>query len=146
MGIASLANALAMEHETRAPFDICRALGIIVQHHQLVDYRGYYMSALGQTYITVADDLSEGVSNFVCAHELGHHLLHKNLNRVFTDYRTYIIPGRYENEADKFAAHLLWSSPPLFDEQCLDDWEIADCLNVPVCSVNARLLELGIYY
>lgn len=146
MGIASLAHTLAVNHETRAPSDICVALGITIHYHTLIDCRGYYMKALGRPYITVASDLPEHVASFVCAHELGHHILHKNLNRVFMDYRTYNVPGRYENEADKFAAHLMWGHPPLFEEQCLSDQEIAECLNVPVCNINARLLELGIYY
>ena len=44
---------------------------------------------------------------FVCAHELGHMLLHKKANALFMDSRTYFVSSKYENEANAFAAELL---------------------------------------
>ena len=44
---------------------------------------------------------------YVCAHELGHVLLHTELNSVFIQEETGFIPDKLEAEADYFAACLL---------------------------------------
>lgn len=145
MKIASLARTIEREHGTVNPFDICLLLGIVVQFHPLVELRGYYKQEGGRHFIVIADDLSPLAQLFVCAHELGHFLLHQRLNRVFMDSKTYVVPGRFENEADRFAAQLLWGMPPM-EREPVTVWEMAEILNVPVCNVDARLIELGIYH
>lgn len=146
VGIIELAQNVADEYETHNPFSVCRAIGITVCYHPLVEFRGYYMNANGNSFITIADNLTETVGWFVCAHELGHHFLHQRLNRPFMDYRTQMVPGRYENEADKFALHFLFTCPPLFQDYSISNVEMADALNVAEWNVDARLVELGIYY
>lgn len=143
-----LARNLIEEHNTNNPFKLCKILGIHVQRHHLKDteLRGYYIKRKGISIITVANELDDDEASFVCGHELGHDLLDGNSNRIFLDKYTYSIPNKYENRADKFSAHLHWGKPPLFEETYLTDWDIARCLNIPVCSVNERLLELGIFY
>lgn len=145
VGIIELAGSVAAEHETRDPAIICSNIGISVQRHKLLECRGYYMRALGRHFVTLANDLQDVESQFVCAHELAHYLLHQRINRLFMDYRTFLEPSRFENEADKFAAHLLFGGPPL-EREPIDNWEMACILNVPVCNVDSRLIELGIHY
>ena len=89
--------------------------------------------------------MAETTASFVCAHELGHYFLHGRFNRIFMDLHTCLEVGRFENEADKFAAQLLFGQPPLYQEP-ITAWEMANILNVAVCNVDARLIELGIYY
>ncbi len=146
MDIASKAAAVTKRHGTRDPFEICSALHIAVFVIPLVDLRGLYMRENGVDMIFVSDALSDQAASFVCGHELGHYIYDRGLNRPFLDRHTYYIPDKYENRADTFSAQLLWGNPPMYEEQYLSDWQMADCLNVAVCSVNARLLELGIYY
>ena len=43
----------------------------------------------------------------MCAHELGHMLLHKKSNAIFMDSRTQLNTSKYEIEADRFAINLL---------------------------------------
>lgn len=141
----ALARRTANQHGSHNPFTICGQLGILVNRHPLAGVRGYCMQHQGVQIITLASDLAPHPARFVCAHELGHCLMHSGLNRVFMDCRTYMRPDRYENECDCFACHLLFGRPPLFQEESLSNTQMAQCLNVPVSMVDARLIELGIY-
>lgn len=145
-GIPGLAKTIAETYNCRSPYTVCKEMGIVVHRHTLQDCRGYYMGANGISFITITDDLEDDVAAFVCAHELGHHLLHQRMNRVFMDWRTCMLPGRFENEADKFAVHFLFGGEPLFGENTIQNWQMAEMLNVPISKVNNRLIELGIYY
>lgn len=62
------------------------------------------------------------------------------------DYRTNMVPGKFENEADKFAAHFLYTCPPLYHDFRLNGKEMADTLNVAEWNVDARLIELSVYF
>lgn len=146
MKITTLVERIVRENETRNPFTIAKNQGIHILRTELVDIRGFYMRENGADIIFVANDLDERPAQFVCAHELGHHFRHKGLNRVFMDRHTYMLPDKFENEADHFAAQLLYGEPPLTSDECLTDYQLAECLNVPTCSVNSRMMELGIYY
>lgn len=137
---------LIAEFGTHDPFVICKNLGIHILRHPLGSVRGYFAVVDGLPTIILNDTLTDAVLRFVCAHELGHYALHRSLNRVFMDYHTYMLPSKYENEADMFAVHMLWGEPPMYQEDCLTDWKMADCLNIAACNINARLLELGLYW
>lgn len=131
---------------THNPFEISNSLGIHIVFTSLLEHRGYYKNIDGFDFIVISNTLAPIVQTFVCAHELGHYFLHKGYNRIFMDSYTYMRPSKYENEADTFAANLLWSEPPLLEENILTDWQMAECLNINKCNVNERLLELGIYW
>lgn len=144
MGMAQeLANKYIAQYETRNPFEICKKLGIYVMHHDLLDVRGYCAIASGNEYVVLSSGLSDPVGEYVCSHELGHLCLHRGLNRVFMDSRTFMVPDKYENEADQFAVSLLYSDYPVYDDRELTDWELADCLNVPICGLYSRMIYLG---
>lgn len=145
MAIVALAQSLAHEYGTRDPFKIAINLGINVYIHDLVDCRGYYMRSFDEHYITVSSDLSTFTRQFVCGHELAHYLLHQRINRLFLDYRTHMMTSRFETEADKFSAHLLFGDTPMYREP-ISIGKMAETLNVPACNVDSRLIELGIYH
>ena len=44
---------------------------------------------------------------YVCAHELGHALLHKDMSLGFFIENSMQVKNRYEIQADKFAAEIL---------------------------------------
>ena len=145
MNIASLVSSTVFEHGTRNPFNICKARNIEVEFHSLLLVRGYHKIDDGHFFIVLSDALSELASKFVCAHELGHCFLHKRINRVFLDGATHLNTSRYETEADKFAAHLIFGDAPMFKAPYTDH-DMADMLNVPIYQVEERLSNLGIYY
>ncbi len=111
--IAALAERLAQEQETRDPFAICRALDIPVIFTVLPDgVKGFFHRILDTKLIYLNNRLSEEEQELVCAHELGHALLHTNLNFFFVSQGTHLSCGRLEREANLFCAQLVFGGGP----------------------------------
>ena len=140
------AKSLISTFGTNDPFEISKSLDIIVFRHQLKGLRGYCYTEDDKDIIVLADDMDDLTERFVCAHELPHICLHKKINRIFMDTRTNVVTNKYENEADRFACQLLFSTPPLLQEETITDKQIAKCLNIPLYNLNNRLINLGIYF
>lgn len=123
-----LALSLARKYKTRDPFRIAEAMGYTIIFTPLVGVRGFYQFMKRCHIIYLDDSLDENEARFVCAHELGHSLLHRGFNRIFMDTRTLMRTGRYEREADRFAADLLY-----------DDADLQDFLQLPLPTAAACL-------
>lgn len=108
-----LAESLAHKYGTRDPFEIARALGYIVIRMPLYGIRGFCQYIKRCHVIFIDSGLNMQDSCFVCAHELGHSLLHKGYNRIFLDTHTHFVVKRYENEANRFAVDLLFDDDNL---------------------------------
>lgn len=113
MDIKRLAEKLAERCGTRDPFRIADELGYIVIPTPLAGVRGFYQYLKRCHIIYLDSELDPAAARFVCAHELGHSLLHRGLNRIFMDTRTFMASGRYETEADRFAVSLIFSDEEL---------------------------------
>ncbi len=113
MDVKAQADRLALKHGTRDPFAIAEALGCIVLFVPLSGLRGFYRYMKRCHVIFISDALDEVQARLVCAHELGHLLMHKGLNRMFMDRRTFVITGKYELDAHRFAVDLLYSDDEL---------------------------------
>ena len=101
MDIKRLVNSLVRKHKTRDPFEIIENLNAIVVFHPLQGVRGFYQYFQRNNIIYIDETLSEHEQRLVCAHELGHMLLHKKSNAIFMDSRTQLNTTKYEIEADK---------------------------------------------
>lgn len=130
MHIKQLTNKLTKRFQTRNPIKIAECLGYTVLHVPLNGVRGFYQHVKRCHIIYLDDALPEAEACFVCAHELGHALLHKGCNRIFLDRNTYFVTSRYEKEADRFAVNLLYSDGDLSDLQELPISTVATCLGV----------------
>lgn len=109
MDIKRLVNSLVRKHKTRDPFEIIENLNAIVVFHPLQGVRGFYQYFQRNNIIYIDETLSEHEQRLVCAHELGHMLLHKKSNAIFMDSRTQLNTTKYEIEADRFAMDLIMS-------------------------------------
>lgn len=103
-----LVQTLASQYQTYNPFVLCRELGIQVIFTELAGIRGFYHHELDTDAIYIESSLSTYESEFICAHELGHALLHGDTNAAFLANHTYQVMGKFEKAADHFAAILLW--------------------------------------
>ena len=121
MDTKRLANSLARKYGTRDPFKIADALGYTIIYTPLVGVRGFYQYLKRCHIIYLDASLDGSTARFVCAHELGHSLIHRGCNRIFMDTRTFVVTSRYEIEADHFAADLIYDDYDLqvFLEQSL---------------------------
>lgn len=131
-----LADSLVRKFKTRDPFKIAEALGYIIIRTPLSGIRGYCQYVKRCNVIYIDNRLSHQDSAFVCAHELGHILMHRGYNRIFMDKHTYFVTSRYEAEADQFAVDLLFS-----DEDLEEFMEFPVQLTADFMGTNVALAE-----
>lgn len=103
--IKKLVKSLVRRFGTNDPFRLCELLNIVAAYKDLGNVRGMYQHDLRKKIIHININLSPCVQRQVCAHELGHALLHKKINTVFLD--TCLSSNKIETEANLFAAELL---------------------------------------
>lgn len=105
--IKKLVRRIIKKCGTNNPFEICACLGIKVIFKNLNNVRGLYQFVYRKKIICINFNLNSADQRQVCAHELGHAILHKNVNTVFWDRCTYFVTDKVEIEANIFAAELL---------------------------------------
>ena len=103
----SAADALVERFHTADPFALCGFLDVELLELPLPGVPIVYLNS-------GLSDPKERAA--VCAHELGHALLHTGYNSFFLKQSTDFVTARYEREADLFAGFLL-----------LDRQTLADC-------------------
>ena len=82
MNIKQKANLLAKRYNSRNPFEIIKNLNVILVYYPLKDVRGFYQYFQRNNIIYIDENLSENEQIMVCAHEVGHMILHKNFGNV----------------------------------------------------------------
>ena len=92
--IKNIVDDLVIKYDTRNPYELCDLLSIPILYNNLGNIKGLFQNVQGSPVIHLNNYLSEDELKPVLAHELGHALLH-------------CITDKYENEANRFAAHLL---------------------------------------
>lgn len=101
---------LIARHRTRNPFKLARALNIEIIYQDLGEVRGFFKKILRRKYIFINSELSEFDQKLVCAHELGHAILHSSNRIQFLIDNTKILrKSKIEDEANLFASWLLFT-------------------------------------
>jgi len=95
------------KHRTNNPFEIAKNRNIIIRYFPLGQTLGFYMKNVRHQVITINSDIEDYLKKFVCAHELGHAILHKDENTPFLHKNTLFSKDKIEREANEFAVHLL---------------------------------------
>lgn len=139
MKLKRMAESLVRKFKTRNPFAIAEALGFVVLRVPLAGIRGYYQHIHRCTIIYIDSGLDWWEEDFVCAHEIGHALLHRGCNRIFMDTNTYFKVDQYEIEADKFALNLLYSDDDVACFFCLPTEVFADAAGVSTEMATYRM-------
>ncbi len=91
----ALADKTVRKYGTRDPFRIAEGMGAMVFKVPLNGIRGFYQYIKRCHIIYLDATLPDDELRWVCAHELGHALQHKGLNRIFMDTRTNMVSSRY---------------------------------------------------
>lgn len=128
MDIKKLANRLAKQHDSRNPFEIIKGMNVILLFVPLNGVRGFYQYFQRNNIIYIDESLPRHKQLWVCAHELGHMLLHKKANMIFMDTYTGFNTNKYEIEANTFAAELLIPDEFLIENQEYTTGQIARML------------------
>jgi Zn-dependent peptidase ImmA (M78 family) len=98
---------LIKKHKTNNPFQIVAEKNILVFFQPLGEILGYFHTYKRINMIHINSNLDEMWQRFVCAHELGHSVLHKSVNTPFLRRNTLFSVERIEREANTFAVELL---------------------------------------
>lgn len=131
---------LKENYNSSCPFTLASYLNIIVLTWDLhPEINGYYKYDRRNQYIVINSNLSYAMQIVVCAHELGHAILHKYVNTPFMRKNTLLSVGKIEREANLFAAELLIPDESLFDHyEQMTIYEIASLHNVPLELVELK--------
>mgnify|MGYP000899687180 CR=1 FL=1 len=105
--IKHVVSKLIKKHKTNDPYEITSQKNIIIQYEQLGSVLGYHNTYRRIQFIHINSELEDYKKRFVCAHELGHALLHPNVNTPFLRKNTFYAISKIEREANEFAVELL---------------------------------------
>lgn len=107
MNVHNIVEQTVHKYGTRSPYEMAERMGIIVQKNNLGAIRGYYFKKYRIKQIILHNDLSESDERFVLAHEIGHAVLHEDVNTPFLMGNTLFSKNKFEREANLFAIELL---------------------------------------
>ncbi len=131
--IKQIVEKLVKKHGTNNPFEIASQKGIVLLFEQLGGIYGYHHSFKRINIIHINSELNESMQRFVCAHELGHAVLHPELSTSFLQKNTLFCMDKVEREANEFAVELLLSDDVLYTYRGTDAtiYEVAATYGVP---------------
>ena len=144
-----LPRKLVRKYNTCDPFELARRLGIIVKFRSdFVKQRGASAMILGNRVIFINANLSEQMQRMVCAHELGHLLLHRasyGKEAWVLNHELFNIKDQLEYEANVFAANLLIDEAEMLDylQEGYDVVATASSLGVNVNLLMLKLIEMN---
>ena len=90
---------LKSKYKTSDPFSICRELGIDVRERaDFKTLKGFYCVMNRGRFIVINENLNEHDKRIVCAHELGHDRLHRDIAAasVLRDFSLYEMTSKPE--------------------------------------------------
>lgn len=115
--IIDKAESVLEEFGGRDIFETAENSGANVWRRKLGGLKGFYIFENGCRYIVVNEELDKVTSAVVCAHELGHDMLHRELSAGGIRENTLFLSGnKTEREANLFAACVLISDEAVLEE------------------------------
>lgn len=133
MKIKDYVMKIVKKHGTTNPFEIAKRKDIIVLFEDLGNTLGFYNTYKRFKFIHINNKINETTQRFVCAHELGHALLHPKANTPFLRNKTFFSVDRLEVEANTFAVELLLPDEMIseYQDTNLSIQEIAAIFGIP---------------
>ena len=110
-------------YETRDPYTLACRMGIELIWEPLGSIYGYFSDFAGFKLIHLNSDTPAPLRTFICAHELGHFLLHSGLGVHAMGPGTFLQTCGMEREANQFAVELLLPDSLLQEnpDTCVND-------------------------
>lgn len=140
--IKTLTQKIIKKYKTANPFELAEALNVILLYVPLKGVKGFYQYYNRNHLIYLSDTLSDIECRQVLAHELGHLILHKDINAIFLHNHTSLITSRYEKEADIFASELLISDDDILDNPYYTIKQLASLTHTDEKYVKYKMLSL----
>ncbi|MEH7236790.1 ImmA/IrrE family metallo-endopeptidase [Bacillus sp. JJ1562] len=127
-------SRLVTKHRTNNPFEIASNKNIhVIPWNLHEEIKGFYRYDKRNKYIFINNNLDEKPQHFVCAHELGHAILHPRANTPFLREKTLFSIDKLEVEANTFAVEMLLQDDQLYEykDTSLSINEISEIFGVP---------------
>ncbi|MED5073383.1 ImmA/IrrE family metallo-endopeptidase [Anoxybacillus geothermalis] len=131
--IKQIVEKMIRKHGTNNPYEIASQKGIVLLFEPLGKIYGYHHTFRRIQIIHINDELDEPMKRFVCAHELGHAVLHPELSTSFLRKNTLFCMDKVEREANEFAVELLLPDDCLYTYRNTDMtiYEAAKTYGIP---------------
>ena len=116
--LSEVGERLVRRCGTRDPFEMARQLGVEVLFcPDFGSMKGMYRVIQRSRFIFLNDGLTPQMQRIVCAHELGHDQLHRNLAKdgALREFMLYDMSTRPEYEANIVAAEILLDTDAVLD-------------------------------
>lgn len=140
-----LPRQLIRRFRTRDPYELADLLGVTVMpRNNFLRQKGAFSIVAGRSFIFINANLSAELQRLVCAHELGHALLHREIalsGGAMLEFDLLDAAGRCEVEANTFAAALLLDDEEL-RERLHDGEDIQSIARAMGVHVDLILLRL----
>lgn len=108
--ISKTVKKLIKKYKTRDVWELAKCLGISVVFRDMKPItKGIFMQHIREKRIVINSILDEISQRVVLAHEIGHAVLHSGEVFYFIREKTLFPTGKFEVQANKFAAELLIS-------------------------------------
>lgn len=147
MRIKQIVLRLVKRYKTNCPFQLAAHKQILVRIEPLGAIFGYFHTYRRVPMIHVNRNLDMPLQRFVCAHELGHAILHPKINTPFLRANTLFSVDRIEREANEFAVELLMPDEVLKEMGYHTIHEAAAACGVPKeVAYLKRIKENWIYH
>ena len=145
---ATRARSLVRRFGTRDPFVIAERLGIeVVFRNDFKRQKGAFKLILRTPFIFINASLSDYMQRMVCAHELGHALLHRDLGKSkmgLVEFEILDINSVAELEANLFAGELLLDEGELV-EYVHQGWDLLSIAKAMDTNINMLLMRVNAY-
>ena len=116
--IKGIVKRLKKNHNTCDPFRICEDLDIVVRYEELGAILGFHDVYFRMKSIHLNASMPDNMLPFICTHELGHAILHPNVNPPFLRKHTLFSIDKIERQANAIAVELLLPDDLL--DECSD--------------------------
>jgi Zn-dependent peptidase ImmA (M78 family) len=136
--IKLLVQKLIKYFNTNNPFEIADQLGILILYKPFKKLKGCYKLIKRRKVIFLSSFLDHDEKRVVCAHELGHAIMHPKTNCKFLQNYTLLSVKKIEIEANKFCAFLLITDDMITEHEGFTHQQISQTLYIPLEIVKLR--------
>ncbi len=140
---------LIKKYNTTNPFEIAAESGIMIKMcDNFKELKGLYTIIKRKRIIMLNSSLPKEKLKIVCAHELGHDMMHREFakNKIMQEFVLYDMSARTEYEANLFAANILIGDSELSELACdygYDMEQIAKNLNTDINLVGIKIADMN---
>lgn len=142
----TMAKRLVRKYGTRDPFVVAEELGIhVMMCSEFKRQKGAFRVISNNSFIFINSNLSEEMQRLVCAHELGHAVLHRKLavaSGGMMEFELFDINDQGEYDANAFAGTLLLDDDEML-EMVRDGYDVVYIARTMGTNVNLILLKLN---